>query len=73
MRLADAKARVLQEDIRVLTLASEEYERDHGAPPADLEELVRAGYLRAVPVNPFDGEKIPSVAAAAAWERHADR
>lgn len=40
-------------------LARWAYEKEHGAPPRSLEELVSAGYLKAVPVDPFSPTRAP--------------
>ncbi|HEV3301077.1 MAG TPA: hypothetical protein VG055_15610 [Planctomycetaceae bacterium] len=37
----------------ILTLALELYDREHGELPPNLEALVRAGYLKSIPADPF--------------------
>jgi hypothetical protein len=39
----------------IVLIAARLYEMDHGEFPADMAALVDAGYLDAVPVDPFDG------------------
>lgn len=46
---------VLKEDLFRMRDAIDQHYADRGAYPAALESLVSAGYLRAVPVDPFTG------------------
>lgn len=46
---------VLKEDLFRMRDAIDQYYVDKGKYPADLNELVSAGYLRAVPVDPMTG------------------
>jgi hypothetical protein len=43
----------LRQSVTVLTLALQLYEREHGEFPIELEQLVRCGYLKSVPSDPF--------------------
>ncbi len=46
---------VLKEDLFRMRDAVDQYYADLGAYPAALESLASAGYLRAIPVDPFTG------------------
>src|SRR5262249_47959001 len=39
-------------------LAAERYRREQGTWPASLHALVQAGYLKAVPLDPYDGQPL---------------
>ena len=51
--LTRAREAVLKEDLFRMRDAIDQYYADTGGYPAALETLVGAGYLRAVPVDPF--------------------
>ncbi len=44
---------VLKTDLKTMRDCLAQYRGDRGTCPTDLEELVRAGYLRKLPVDPF--------------------
>lgn len=46
----------IREACKVLTQASAEFERQHGAPPKNLEEMAAAGIINGIPADPFGGE-----------------
>ncbi len=48
-----AKEAVLKEDLYTLRNAIDQYTQDKQRAPQALEDLVAAGYLRAVPADPF--------------------
>lgn len=48
-RASGARAAVAKEDARVLQTAIAEYAKDKGYAPHKLEDLVRDGYLKAIP------------------------
>lgn len=48
-----AKETALREDLQALRKTIDLYFRDREAWPADLEALVRDGYLRAIPIDPM--------------------
>ena len=48
-----AKEAVLKEDLFQIRSCIDQYLGDHGQYPASLQELVDAGYLRFMPVDPF--------------------
>jgi hypothetical protein len=47
-----ARAAVEAEDRKVVQQAVEQYTKDNGEPPRDLEDLVKKGYLKALPGKP---------------------
>jgi general secretion pathway protein G len=47
-----AKETTLKQNLKVLRSTLDQFHGDKGRYPADLEELVSNGYLRAVPVDP---------------------
>ena len=49
---------VLKEDLFRMRDAVDQYYADLGAYPAALESLASAGYLRAIPVDPFTGRTV---------------
>ncbi len=51
--LTRAREAVLQEDLFRMREAIDQHYADRGEYPASLDELVAAGYLRAVPEDPF--------------------
>lgn len=48
-----AREAALQQDLRTLRQAIDQYTMDKMRAPQSLDELVSAGYLRSVPVDPF--------------------
>jgi hypothetical protein len=42
----------------IVAVAAERFRRDRGRWPESLEELVKASLLRAVPIDPFDGQPV---------------
>ena len=50
-----AKEAVLKEDLQVMRVAINSYTVDKQKAPQSLEDLVQAGYLKAVPKDPFTG------------------
>lgn len=52
-----SKEAVLKQNLLVLRDSIDQYTLDKQAAPGSLEELVSAGYLRAVPVDPITGRK----------------
>ena len=50
-----AKEAVLKEDLHVLRGAIDAYTADKEKAPQSLDDLVQAGYLRKVPVDPITG------------------
>ena len=48
-----AKEAVLREDLHVMRNAIDAYTMDKGKAPQSLDDLVQAGYLRAIPVDPM--------------------
>jgi len=54
--IVHAREAVLKDDLYILRKLIDEYTLDKEKPPATLEDLVEAGYLRAgLPVDPFTG------------------
>jgi general secretion pathway protein G len=51
-----AKEDVLREDLRVMRKMIDQYTADKEEAPSSLEDLVSAGYLPEIPVDPFTGE-----------------
>jgi len=52
-----AREAVLKEDLFRMREAIDQYYADRTAYPASLEDLVSAGYLRSIPVDPFTQSK----------------
>ena len=52
-QIKKAKEAVLQEDLHVMRNAIDSYTMDKGKAPQSLDDLVQAGYLRAIPVDPM--------------------
>ncbi len=48
-----AKETALRENLQVMRKVLDQYYKDHSSWPENLESLVQAGYLRAVPVDPI--------------------
>ncbi len=58
-KVADADTRgAAVSGCAIAGLASERYRREHGRWPESLDELVRAGFLQAVPTDPYDGGQL---------------
>jgi general secretion pathway protein G len=52
-----ARESVLRDDLSQMRKLIDQYRVDNGSLPRSLEDLVRAGYLREVPDDPFTGKK----------------
>jgi len=52
-----AKEAALHQDLTVMRKAIDQYTLDKLAAPQSLEDLVGAGYLREIPVDPITGKK----------------
>ena len=50
-----SKESALQQNLRVLRQTIDEYTFDQKKPPQDLQDLVKNGYLRAIPDDPISG------------------
>jgi general secretion pathway protein G len=48
---------VLKDDLRKMRSLIDQFAADKGRLPQSLDELVSAGYMREVPIDPFTGEK----------------
>ena len=48
---------VLKDDLRKMRSLIDQFAADKGRLPQSLDELVSAGYMREVPVDPFTGQK----------------
>lgn len=48
-----AREATLKEDVYVMRKAIDDYYADHGAYPAELEDLVKERYLRRIPIDPI--------------------
>ncbi len=53
--LMRSREAVLKQDLFVMRQAIDSYTRDRKAAPQSLDELVTAGYLRKIPVDPMTG------------------
>lgn len=53
MSVTRAKEAALTQDLTVMRTAIDRYTIDKQQPPQSLEDLVTAGYLRGIPVDPF--------------------
>ena len=62
--LTRAREAVLQEDLFRMREAIDQHYVDQGGYPASLDDLVAAGYLRAVPEDPF-------TSSSASWQTEA--
>jgi general secretion pathway protein G len=51
-----AKETILKEDLKTMRRMIDQYQADKEGLPASLDDLVSAGYLREVPVDPFTNE-----------------
>lgn len=52
-QIKKAREAVLQEDLHVMRNAIDAYTMDKGKAPQSLDDLVQAGYLRTIPVDPM--------------------
>lgn len=52
-----AREAVLKDDLNHMRRVIDQYGSDKGASPQSLDELVTAGYIREVPVDPITGQK----------------
>jgi len=57
MSIISAKEAVLKEDLFVMRQAIQQYTIDKLQGPQSLDDLVAAGYLREIPVDPFTKQK----------------
>ena len=48
---------VLKDDLRKMRTLIDQFAADKGRLPQSLDELVSAGYMREIPVDPFTGQK----------------
>ena len=53
MSITRAREAALKQDLSVMRRAIDQYTIDKQEPPQSLQDLVTAGYLRAIPVDPF--------------------
>ncbi len=53
MSITRAKEAALEQDLSVMRRAIDQYTIDKEQPPQTLQDLVDAGYLRGIPVDPF--------------------
>jgi general secretion pathway protein G len=51
--IRNAKEAVLKEDLHVIRQAIDSYTVDKQKAPQSLDDLVQAGYLKAMPIDPF--------------------
>jgi len=49
----DEREAILKEDLTLIRAAIKQYTSDKGLPPQSLDDLVRAEYLRLIPVDPI--------------------
>jgi general secretion pathway protein G len=63
-----AKESVLREDLFVMRDALDQFYADRGHYPDELEELVEAGYLRRLPVDPITNASDTWVVTLIDWE-----
>jgi general secretion pathway protein G len=52
-----ARERALRQDLRVMNALISQYTLDKDTPPQSLDDLVRAGYLKELPIDPKTGRK----------------
>ncbi|HKP85257.1 MAG TPA: type II secretion system protein [Blastocatellia bacterium] len=52
-----AKEEVLKQDLKTMRKLIDEYQGDRAKLPQSLDDLVSAGYMREVPVDPITGDK----------------
>ena len=52
-----ARERALRQDLRVMNALITQYTLDKEAPPQSLDDLVGAGYLKELPIDPMTGRK----------------
>lgn len=53
MSITRAKEAALEQDLSVMRRAIQQYTIDKEQPPQSLQDLVTAGYLRGIPIDPF--------------------
>ncbi|HVB34671.1 MAG TPA: prepilin-type N-terminal cleavage/methylation domain-containing protein [Patescibacteria group bacterium] len=53
MSITRAKEAALEQDLSVMRRSIDQYTIDKQQPPQSLQDLVTAGYLRGIPVDPF--------------------
>jgi general secretion pathway protein G len=51
--IQSAKEAVLKEDLHVMRNAIDSYTMDKGKAPQSLDDLVQAGYLKSIPIDPM--------------------
>lgn len=56
--LARAREATLQQDLKVMRKLIDDYYGDKGAFPPSLKALVDQGYMRAIPPDPVNGNKV---------------
>jgi len=52
-----ARERVLRQDLRVMNALITQYTLDKDTPPQSLDDLIRAGYIKELPIDPMTGRK----------------
>jgi general secretion pathway protein G len=52
-----AKEKALRQDLFTLRQAIDQYTLDKQKVPGSLEDLVKAGYLKSIPIDPFTGRR----------------
>lgn len=76
LKLDRSRETVLRKDLQVMREAIDHYYGDKATYPATLQDLVTAGYLRAVPVDPLTGSAhtwsvvLPPNAASGVYDIH---
>ena len=55
--LLQARERVLRQDLRMINAVTTQYTLDKQKPPHSLDDLVVAGYLKELPIDPMTGRK----------------
>ena len=55
--VAEACESVLRDDLSQMRKQIAQYRTDHGRLPQSLDDLVRAGYMREIPVDPLTGQR----------------
>jgi len=55
LAIVHAREAVLKDDLYTLRKLIDEFTLDKQHPPSSLDDLVEAGYLRGLPVDPFTG------------------
>lgn len=57
VQVMHAREAILRDDLFQMRKLIDQYAADKGALPRSLDDLVRAGYLRGIPVDPMTGQK----------------